>query len=204
MPERAHHYLGNLVDTPDSTELTHRITHARQQGDCLDVYLSLEDNRKGRIHAQATSGESVGIIKDRDHHLREGDIFQTESSRLVQIHLEDQTVLVIQVDPAVHAPALALIHLGHTLGNHHYPIAMQPDRMYVQIEENADVIEATIRNHNIPGLSLSYERRAAAQAIAFEFHGHGHHPHPSSDRGHETEPSHSHSSDRVHSHSLHS
>ncbi len=196
MPERAHLYLGNALDGTDSTTLAQQVAHARQHDDCLDVYLTLEDNRKGRIHIQTASGESVGIIKDREQQLRQGDVFQAESGRLIQVHLQEQTVLVIQSDSTVPASALALIHLGHTLGNHHYPIAIREDRIYVQLEDNADVVEATIRGHNIPGLSVAYERRVAEQAIAFDSstHGHGH----AELSGQGTEPSHS--SDVVHSH----
>lgn len=200
MPERAHLYLGNAFDAPDSAQLAQQVAHARQHGDCLDVYLTLEDNRKGRIHAQTPSGESVGIIKDREQQLRQGDVFQTESGRLVQVHLQEQTVVVIEADSKAHGSALALIHLGHTLGNHHYPIVIRDDRIYVQVEDNAEVVEATIRSHHIPGLSVTYERRAAEQAIAFSSSSHDHdHAAASAD-----DSAHSHSSDVVHSHSAHS
>ncbi|MGB3496326.1 MAG: hypothetical protein WBA57_26595 [Elainellaceae cyanobacterium] len=208
MPERAHLYLGNTLDATDSAalvqaDLVQQVAHARQYHDCLDVYLTLEDNRKGRIHAQATSGESVGIIKDREQQLRQGDIFQTESGRLVLIHLQEQPVLVIQADSDAHASALALIHLGHTLGNHHYRIAIRDDRIYVQLEDNADVVEATIRSHNIPGLSVTYEQRVAEQAIAFDSSAHGHAHATEIDSPSSPGSDSSHPSDTAHSHSAH-
>lgn len=208
MAERAHLYLGNLFDPAVAADLQQQVIEARQHHKSLDVELTLEDNRKGRIHAHATTGESIGIIKDRDHQLKAGDLFQTESGKLVQIYLQQQRVLAIQVNPEAHPPALALIHLGHTLGNHHYPIVIQDDKIYVRLEDNANRVEAIIRSANIPGLRLTYEQRSADQAIAFESSSHGHsHPHDSSAQAtspynsssqpaNESEPSHAHSPHR--------
>lgn len=169
MTELAQRYLGNYLQ---ESELAQQVEDHRRDRTCLEVYLSPADSLKGRIHAQSTSGESVGIIRGRERPLVDGDVFSTERDRLVVVHLEDQKVIVLSFAGEASGHELNLIHLGHTLGNHHWPILVQSDRIYVQLAADATLIEATIRSFAIPGLLIHYESRSPGQQIFFTAHTH--------------------------------
>ncbi|MEA5463786.1 hypothetical protein [Leptothoe sp. PORK10 BA2] len=163
-------YLGNQLQDP---QLAQRLETAAY----LEVELAPSDRVKGRIFTQTMTGkpggETVGIIKDRHWSLAEGDVFQTTAGQLLLIHLQPQPVMVLRVTQATPDQALTLIHLGHTLGNHHWPILVESDKIYIQLAGDQTVIESTLQAFKIPGLEISYELRSPTQYLNFSAH---HHP----------------------------
>ncbi len=172
MTELAQIYLGNSIE--DAT-LAQRIEKARDSGRCLEVHISQTDSRKGRIHAHTTSGVTVGIVKSRDWSLRNGDVLETEQGQLLLVNLQEQKVIVLRFTEPVLDGAIALIHLGHVLGNHHWPIIVQERQLYVELVVDAQVIESTIREFKIPGLHIDYELRSANNYLDFSEHKHHDH-----------------------------
>lgn len=168
MTEVANQYLGNVRE---NAELSRQLTTKT----CLEVHLSQSDRLKGRIHAHTDSGVTVGIIKSRDRSLEEGDIFQTESGKLVSIHLQPQKLMVLSFStPTTDILPTQLIHLGHVLGNHHWPIIVCKNKIYLQPTVDAAVIKATIGAFQIPGLSIDYELRSPTEHLNFSAHTHHH------------------------------
>lgn len=172
MTEVAQTYLGNLIE---DAELAKRIEKARNLGHCLDVRIGQTDSRKGRIHAHTTSGVTVGIVKSRDWSLRDGDVLETEQGKLLQVFLQEQKVIVLRFSESASDCALKLIHLGHVLGNHHWPIIVQEHKLYIELVVDAQVIESTIREFQIPGLQIDYELRSPSKHLDFSQHAHHHH-----------------------------
>ncbi|MEA5509190.1 urease accessory protein UreE [Crocosphaera sp. UHCC 0190] len=158
MTELADSYLGNILD---NETLEKRITLEPY----LEVYLTPIDSRKGRIHIQSNCGVDIGIIKSRDWSLKEGDVLETQQGKLILVHLQTQKFMVLTFTESINDCPLKLIHLGHILGNHHWPIFRQDNKIYVQINGNETVIETTIRHFAIPGLSIDYEWRASGQLL---------------------------------------
>jgi urease accessory protein len=154
MIEIAQTYLGNLTE---DSRLAAEVTQARQQGSCLEVSLSQSDRHKGRIQTSSTSGEAIGIIKSRDWSMREADVFRTQSDRLVVIQLQEQELLVLSFEQPITAAATELVHLGHVLGNHHYPITIANQKIYLQPGADLSIVEQTIKQLKIPGLIINYE-----------------------------------------------
>lgn len=89
------------------------------------------------------------------------------------IHLEEPELLVIYLSmvEANVAPA-KLVHLGHVLGNHHYPIAIQDHQIYVQLITNKTSIEKLLKNLNISGLKISDRLPQGDRQIIFSSHRH--------------------------------
>jgi urease accessory protein len=174
MIELAETYLGNIAE---NASLSKRMEKLSFQEHCLEVYLSQTDSGKGRIHTHSTSGIEVGIVKSRDWSLREGDIFETQQGKLLLVHLQEQKVMVLTfIEPvSVHQRAIDLIHLGHVLGNHHWPIIINDGKLYVELVVDAEVIEATIRHFAIPGLNIGYERLSPQEHLKFSEHAHQYH-----------------------------
>ena len=164
MTELAQTYLGNSIE---DVSLAERLKQARALGQCLDVHISQTDSRKGRIHAHTTSGIAVGIVKSRDWALRDRDVLETEQGRLLLVNLQAQKVIVLRFTEPVPDCTIKLIHLGHVLGNHHWPIIVQDHQIYVELVVDAEVIESTIREFEIPGLQIDYELRSPHAPLEF-------------------------------------
>ncbi len=170
--EIAQTYLGNLTE---DTNLAQRVKSVRDLDQCLEVYLSQTDSPKGRIQAQSTSGITVGIIKSRDWSLRQEDVFVTESGNLLLIHLQEQRLMVLSFTEPVADRAIELVHLGHVLGNHHWPITIEKNKIYLQSTGDTAVIEKIIKDFQIPGLRINYESRSPQEHLHFSHHTHRHH-----------------------------
>ena len=162
--EIAQTYLGNIDRDPD-------LAQSIAQQTCLEVSLQDSDRQKGRIHARTASGIAVGIIKGRDRTIQEGDLYRTDSQKLVLIYLQKRELLVLdfsQVDPNI---SLAkLVSLGHILGNHHYPIVFKDYKIYVQLVTDKSILEGLINNVEIPDLKLSYH--SSNRQLVFSKHTH--------------------------------
>ncbi|MGB3789368.1 MAG: hypothetical protein WA949_15260, partial [Phormidesmis sp.] len=140
--EVADSYLGNIKE---DEKLSSQIARALEANQCLEVTIERKDCRKGRIFVQATSGQSVGIVKGRDWQLRDGDVLKTQRDRTVLVSLQKQQVIALQFEQKAHNSPAQLVNLGHTMGNHHWPIKRQGETLYVEVSGNAEQIEATIR-----------------------------------------------------------
>lgn len=162
-------YRGNVGT---DTHLAAHVEQAQRTGTLLEVQLQESDRAKGRIHTHASTGDAIGIIKGRDRVLSEGDIFETDHGQLVVVHLAAQTVMVLSFSGDATGQAIKLIHLGHALGNHHWSILVQPDRLYVELAADPLVMEATVRSFAIPGLQIDYETKAADTLLTFSSHAH--------------------------------
>ena len=139
----------------------------------MEITLQFSDRHKGRIHAYTDSNLAGGIIKSRDRALQYRDLFKTNSGKLVLIHLPEAELLVIDLSTleANVAPA-KLIHLGHVLGNHHYPIAIQDNQIYVQLVTNKTSIEKLLKDLNISRLKTSVRLPKGDRQIIFSSHEH--------------------------------
>jgi urease accessory protein len=170
-------FLGNALK---DVALQQRVEHARKMGECLEVELTQNDSLKSRIRAKSPDGTTVGIIKARGWNVAEGDVFETESKQVVVVRLQAQEVMVLRVASECSGYGIELVHLGHVLGNHHYPITISPDCIYVQLVADKTVIAAAIENFKIPGLAITYESRSF-EHLSFQPHSHNQpssHPHP--------------------------
>ena len=166
MLEVTDRYLGNINHEPNLADII-------ASKSCLKVSLTESDRHKGRIHAHSDSGIAVGIIKSRDRPLESGDLWQTNSDKLILIQLQAATVMVIDLITSDHTlSAVQLIKLGHVLGNHHYPIAIQGSKIYVKLTTPKHVLEKLIIDLNISNLQITYETASSEQNSAFSSHHH--------------------------------
>lgn len=167
MTEIAQTYLGNIQE---NIALAEKLETSKEL--CLEVNLSPSDRRKGRIYTQSTSGIAVGIIKSRDWLLKEGDILETEQGKLLLVQIQSQELMVLSFNDSVVNNPIQLIHLGHVLGNHHYPIIVKDNKIYLQLIVDKEKIEATIRDFDIPGLQIDYVEQVESDRFNFSQHHH--------------------------------
>lgn len=166
MTEIAQIYLGNIYQQSDLAKLVDTQT-------CWTVSLSQSDRPKGRIHTLTDTGIAIGIIKSRDRLIQSGDVFQTDSQQLILVHLQEQELLVLDfAEVANEINPTKLVSLGHLLGNHHYPIAIKEDCLYVQVVTTPQVINQLLEEIEIPGLQIKYQTIDRADKINFAPHHH--------------------------------
>ena len=165
MTEIARIYLGNI---DRDSELANLVSTRN----CIEISLSESDRHKGRIYVHADSGETIGIIKSRDRALQPGDLFKTDLGKLLLIQLKEREVMVLDfssVDSNIEPTKL--IYLGHVLGNHHYPITLQENKIYIQLVTDKAIAENLIRQQNIPNLKIDYQLQSSNK-YTFSSHSH--------------------------------
>ncbi|MGB7086259.1 MAG: hypothetical protein WBD47_11955 [Phormidesmis sp.] len=177
--ERADTYLGNVSE---STDLAQRVAQAQEKGCCWEVSIEIGDRTKGRILTYTAAGQAVGIVKTRDWLLREGDVFlSSNNNKLVVISLQAQPVMTLRFEAGAENRAIALVHLGHVLGNQHWPIVVKGDVLYVALVTEAAVMESTIRKMTdtlaLKGLQIGYEKHQPVESVDFTNATHTHHLH---------------------------
>lgn len=172
--ELAEDYLGNVNESAD---VARRVVYAQHEGRCLEVLIGAGDRAKGRILAQTSAGKSVGIVKSRNWLLREGDVFSSQHNYLVFVSLLQQQVMALRFDPGANNGAIALMHLGHTLGNQHWPVTIKGETLYVELVTEAEQMALTLRKMAdaiaIQGLQISFETKSPNESIDFSV-GHAH------------------------------
>lgn len=145
-------YLGNIDQNPELIEL---VKKAKQANKYLEVELKNSDRAKARILTKSLSGITIGIIKNRELVLKSGDILETENSDCLFIKSLVENLMVLTFTDLNHN-SLDLVRLGHLLGNSHYPIKIQDNKIYVHLATNPKVVAKNIQELNISGLTISY------------------------------------------------
>lgn len=112
-------------------------------------------------------------MKGRDFQLKAGDVFQTNQGNLLLVNLTEETVMVLQFSEATFADnTMNLVCLGHLLGNHHYPIKIEANKVYVRINSEAKVIISLIQELNLTGLTISWEKVSSLDGLTSHPHHH--------------------------------
>ncbi len=173
--ELAETYLGNVSEQVD---LAARVSQAKAQGCCWEVLVAQRDRPKGRILTRTASGQSVGIVKGRDWLLRDGDVLTTAQNYLVLVSIQQQQVMALRFKDEASNRAISLVHLGHVLGNRHWPVTAHGNTLYVELAAEATLMASTVREMaqtlGIEGLQVSFEERSPDSALDFS-HAHHHH-----------------------------
>ena len=174
--ELAETYLGNVNERAD---LSLQVAQARENGHCREITINRRDRPKGRILAQTADGQSVGIVKGRDWLLQDGDVLETAQKYLVLVRIQQQQVIALQFEPGANNRSISLIHLGHVLGNRHWPITLQGEILFVELVAEAELMKSTIREMartlKIEKLQISLQGRSADAALDFSAaHHHAH------------------------------
>ncbi|KPQ35379.1 MAG: urease accessory protein UreE [Phormidesmis priestleyi Ana] len=176
LTELAEDYLGNVSESAD---VARRVVAAQRENRCLEVLISKGDRAKGRILTRAKSGQLVGIVKSRSWLLKDGDVLSTAQNNLVLVSLQEQQVMALRFATEESTAAMAgrkdyaiaLMHLGHTLGNQHWPVSVKGETMYVEIVTDFAQMQSTlskmVETLGIKGLHISIETKSADSSVEF-------------------------------------
>ena len=168
-------YLGNVGER-DALAL--KVARSQKENLCLEVTIERSDRAKGRILAQTTAGQKIGIVKGRDWLLRAGDVFALKGNRLLLVGIQSQTVIALTFAEDTQNDSAALIQLGHVVGNRHWPVTIKEKTLYIELVAEAALMESIIRENatrlNIRGLKIEQVDRTAQNALAFHTDSHHH------------------------------
>lgn len=150
--------------------LTRRVTEgAATTG---SVTLSVDARIKSRLRVQLDDGRDAGLMLERGHLLRGGELLSdAQGAHVIRVVAADEAV-----SSARCADPLLLARAAYHLGNRHVPLQIEPGLLRYQHDH---VLDDMLR-----GLGLAVEREQAPfepEAGAYQSapHGHGHnHDHP--------------------------
>jgi urease accessory protein len=153
-----------------------RLTKRIDRADSIDATLTLSFDlrQRSRFRARLSSGEPVGIVLDRGHVLRHGDLLGSEDGFIVEVRAADEPLSkAVATDP--HAFARACYHLG----NRHVPLAIDSGGGVLELRYRHDhVLDDMVRG--LGGLDVTSERAAFEPepgAYGAHAHHHGAHAH---------------------------
>lgn len=170
MTEVAEIYLGNI--SRDNL-LAQKVAQARASDGLLEVKLTQSDRNKGRIFVQSTSKIAIGIVKSRDVQLNTGDVFQTNQGNLLLVNINHETVMVLHfAEGIISNSAINLVRLGHILGNQHYPIKIEANKIYVGLNIDRKVLIQMIEELNLTGLTITWEQVSSLEGLTTPKHHH--------------------------------
>jgi urease accessory protein len=117
--------IGN-IDSPEIAEQVHHLTHT---GMVEYIVLERADLARHRLRVKSSAGNEYGIALPRSQHLSNGAVLVLEADRAVVVRLEDEQWLVL-------APrdVPAALELGYHVGNMHWRVRFDADRLMVAIE----------------------------------------------------------------------
>jgi urease accessory protein len=96
--------------------ITQRMLESRDAGESL--VLPFDMRSRSRFRARLTSGEEVGVVLERGHVLRGGDLLLADDGRIVQVGAAQESVTTLRSEDA-----RQLARASYHLGNRH--VALQ-------------------------------------------------------------------------------
>jgi len=184
--------VGNIHSDPD---LAAEIEAHEENGTLERVVLDTSDRRKSRLRVETDAGSDLGILVDQPE-LSAGDILFVEDDHAAVIEFEEIEAFVIELPAATDSTLMAVVELGHRIGNQHWDVAVEAGTVYVPVEADKSIIETVLGEYLPAGAETRYEVVAAERFVDGESHADHDHTH-----GDAADHSHAHGSDHDHSHS---
>jgi urease accessory protein len=139
-------HLGHRGDAGIATRLADADVHR--------VVLSDTERRRSRVRTETTDGVDIGIVIATD--LGDGDVLETDRGDLVVIDLGAVDALVLEFDGA-EVSALEGVELGHTLGNHHWDLALRDGEALFPVPDTRERMLETVDDHLPTGVKTRFE-----------------------------------------------
>lgn len=170
--------LGNIGEDARLRDMHQRWQAA---GGAETVELTPLEAQKGRLRTATDKGTPLGMSLGRGTALRDGDVLYLNESeqRMIVARLKPEEVLVITVKPTASAAELlrVAVHLGHVLGNQHWPVKIEGTTVYVPVSVDKQVMETVLKTYDLQGIEYRFEERSIGPIPRVVPHEHPH-PHP--------------------------
>ena len=172
--------LGNLGEDARLGDL-HRRWQAAERAETVE--LTPLEAQKGRLRTVTDKGTPLGLSLGRGTALRDGDVLYLNEAeeRMIVARLKPEEVLVITVKPSASAADLirVAVHLGHVLGNQHWPVKVEGTSVYVPVSVDKKVMETVLKTYDLQGIEYRFEQGGVGvipRVVPHEHpHPHGHH-----------------------------
>lgn len=135
--------------------------------DALRVTLSDTERRRSRVRTTAEDGTELGIVVSDV--LSDGDVLTADGRRVV-VSLEAVEAMVVTFDAPVRP--VGVVELGHAVGNRHWDLTVDGDRILLPVTDDRDRMESFVRPLLPDAATVSYE--PVPQATFDDGHAGGH------------------------------
>jgi urease accessory protein len=150
---------------------------AQAAGHVDEVRLTPLEAQKGRLRVTSIHGTPFGLSLGRGAVVCDGDIlYQDDSGSMVVARIMPEEVLVITVRPQASPADLLRVaaHLGHVLGNQHWPFTVEGSSVYVPVSVDKTVMDTVLRTHGLEGVEYHFEECAVGPIPRTIPHAHPH------------------------------
>jgi urease accessory protein len=182
----------DFLGTVEDPDLRDRLDAAA----LLRITVDETERRRSRFRTTAEDGTDVGVVVARE--LEDGDVLEADD-RLVVVELEPVAAMVLDFrGTGGDADALTTaVELGHAVGNRHWDLAVEDQRVYLPAAESRERMESTVGPHLPDGVGVGYDE--VPPTLFDGERGHGDDGHSHGDHSH----SHAHDDGHGHSHGSH-
>lgn len=141
-------------------------SHWRQQ--CQGIHpdivsLSASDAQKNKFRTVTREGETIALSLPRNLRISNGDIlyFDADDGKLITAEIRYPEVMLITFEEMESLTADAFLslgfHLGHALGNQHWPAILKGRSVYVPVAVDRKVMLSAMKTHRFSNIALDFK-----------------------------------------------
>jgi urease accessory protein len=195
--------VGNVDRDP---ALADAVAEHEAAGTLETIVLDDTERRRSRLRVTTDSGTDLGVLVDQPE-LAAGDVLVLDDDRAVVVAFEEREAFVVEF-PAAEAAVATGVELGHRIGNQHWDIAVEGERIYLPVDADRAIIENVLGPYIPEGATTHYETVDAERFVdggdpdSEHSHGdHDNHDHTDSHSHGDGDHDHTHDHDHDHDHS---
>ncbi len=144
--------LGNYLK---DESLAEKVDVHKEQGTVERVLIDASKRKRSRIRTETDQGTDLGlVVKDP---LNEGDVLLLDDERAVIVYFKPREAVVFSLPEQSETSVETILELGHSIGNHHWTIAVEDKTVYIPIEADKHIIENVLDQYLPPETTIEYE-----------------------------------------------
>lgn len=148
--------VGNIFE---DTKLMRKFKLMESSGSCERLKISRLETERSRIRKKTDLGTDIGLVLDSGTVLKHGDVILSNSKKIIIIDQLPEKVIRIEISGLIKDP-IALVTLGHVIGNRHKPIEIKENSIYFPIQADSEV---EIFKKLLSGIANNLELKAEEQ-----------------------------------------
>ncbi len=121
--------LEGIVGHVDDSAIAAKLHHLRHHGAVEYVLLAPADTQRKRLRVTSDAGTDCAIVLARDERLEDGSVLLIDDQRAIVVRLDELRWMVLEP-----ANLSAALELGYFVGNLHWRVKFDGERLRVAIE----------------------------------------------------------------------
>lgn len=150
--------LGNIISDEKWKKLFTGMSHNNQ---VKTIMITHRESERSRFFKKIPEiNEELGINLKRGTVLHNGDVlYYRVGEKMFVVRIEPEKVMVFHFVGKLNADELlkAAVKLGHAIGNQHWEMRVEGNKVIVPLTLDQKVMESVIKTHKIPGIRYDFE-----------------------------------------------